>query len=612
MNSLKKDLGFLEIYCIATGTMISSGIFILPGLAFSKTGPAVFVSYLFSGILALLGLLSIVELSSAMPKAGGDYFYITRSLGPLTGTISGLISWLGLSMKTAFAVIGIAEILFIILGVNVYFSAVTLSVFFVFLNIIGVKDSAIFQSIVVVGLVLIVSFYIIVGIGNIDIMRFERFSSGGINSIMKTSGFVFVAYGGLLKITTVAEEVKNPRKNLPLGLFVSLFTVIVFYSLMSMVAVGTLTPDSLSGSLTPIADSAKTFSGGFGYYALTLAAMLAFISTGNAGIMAASRYPYALSRDKLLPKIFGKIPSHPRTPVFAVVLTGIIIVSAFFLKLENLVKVASTSIILTYILIQISLIVLRESRIENYQPTFKSPLYPWLQILSVILYCFLIVDMGIKTVLTSMALVFTAVIFYFAYGRIKNKNEYALLHLVERITNKKMHSDSLELELKKVISDRDEIVFDRFDKLIDNALVYDIDAEMNLEELFSMISEDVADKLNADTETIKKSFMDRENLASTAITPFVAIPHIIVEGEKIFEIIVARSLKGLVFSEEKSSVRAVFVVIGSLDERNFHLQALSAIAQIVLNRKFEKRWLNCKNLQAIKNLIQLSERRRFE
>ncbi len=102
MNTLKKDLGFFEIYCLATGTMISSGIFILPGMAFLKTGPAIFVSYFFSGILALLGLMSIVELSSAMPKAGGDYFYITRSLDPLTGTISGLISWLGLSLKTAF------------------------------------------------------------------------------------------------------------------------------------------------------------------------------------------------------------------------------------------------------------------------------------------------------------------------------------------------------------------------------------------------------------------------------------------------------------------------------------------------------------------------------
>ncbi|MBN1619320.1 amino acid permease [candidate division WOR-3 bacterium] len=611
MKNLKKELGFYGVFSIATGTMISSGIFILPGLAFAKTGPAVFVSYFFSGILAILGVMSIAELSSAMPKAGGDYFYVTRSLGPLTGTIGGIISWIGLSLKTAFALIGISEILFILFNINVVATSLILCAFFGAINIVGVKDSAFFEMVVVTLLLVLSAFYIILGFENIDVMRFNNFSTGGMNSMLKTSGFVFVAYGGLLKVSSIAEEVKNPKKTLPLGLFTSLFITMILYSFMVFIAVGTLHPEKLSGSLTPIADSAKTFAGSPGFFFMTLAALLAFVSTGNAGIMAASRYPLALSRDKLLPEFLSRIPAKPRTPVVSILATCLIIFLALLLKLENLVKVASTSIILTYILIQISVIVLRESRIENYKPSFKAPFYPWLQICCIILFILLIIDMGITTILLSLIFVFAALILFLLYGRRKNKNEYALLHLIERITNKKIVTDHLELELKKIISDRDEIVFDRFDKLIDSALIFDVCEKIEIEDFFKMISEGMSQKLNIPKEKILQSFLARENLASTAITPLIAIPHIVVDGEKIFEIVVARCSKGLKFSEENPSVKAVFIVFGSMDERNFHLQTLSAIAQIVLNPGFEKKWSLCKNEQALKDLIHLSERKRF-
>jgi amino acid transporter len=108
--------------------MISSGIFILPGLAFSYAGPAVFISYFLAGVLALVGVLSVIELSTAMPKAGGDYYFVTRSLGPLVGTVSGIMSWFALSLKTAFAVFGIAEIVFLLTGTPVLLTAAVVCV----------------------------------------------------------------------------------------------------------------------------------------------------------------------------------------------------------------------------------------------------------------------------------------------------------------------------------------------------------------------------------------------------------------------------------------------------------------------------------------------------
>ena len=106
-TDLKRELNLLDIFCLASGAMISSGIFILPGLAYKEAGPLVFVSYFLAGILALVGTLSIIELATAMPKAGGDYFFITRSLGPMVGTVSSFLSWTALCLKSAFAVFGI-------------------------------------------------------------------------------------------------------------------------------------------------------------------------------------------------------------------------------------------------------------------------------------------------------------------------------------------------------------------------------------------------------------------------------------------------------------------------------------------------------------------------
>ena len=113
---LKKDLRLHHVFCIASGAMISSGLFVLPGLAHAQAGPAVVVSYFLAGLLALTGMLSQAELVSAMPKAGGTYFYVTRSMGPAVGTVDGLLTWFSLTLKSAFALIGMAAFQKVALG----------------------------------------------------------------------------------------------------------------------------------------------------------------------------------------------------------------------------------------------------------------------------------------------------------------------------------------------------------------------------------------------------------------------------------------------------------------------------------------------------------------
>jgi APA family basic amino acid/polyamine antiporter len=108
MADLKKQLGLLDIFAVAAGAMISSGLFVLPAIVFAKTGPAVILSYLFASILIIPSILSKAELATAMPRAGGTYFYVERSLGPVLGLFSGFANWFSLALKSAFAVVGMA------------------------------------------------------------------------------------------------------------------------------------------------------------------------------------------------------------------------------------------------------------------------------------------------------------------------------------------------------------------------------------------------------------------------------------------------------------------------------------------------------------------------
>ncbi|MGB2660790.1 MAG: amino acid permease, partial [Candidatus Omnitrophota bacterium] len=146
---LKRELGLLDVFCIASGAMISSGLFVLPGLAHAKAGPAVVISYFLAGLLAMAGMLSQAELVSAMPKAGGTYFYVTRSMGPAIGTVDGLLTWLSVSLKSSFALIGMAAFANLAVGMDMRLIAVLFCLFFLFINFIGIKEAGRIQVLIV-------------------------------------------------------------------------------------------------------------------------------------------------------------------------------------------------------------------------------------------------------------------------------------------------------------------------------------------------------------------------------------------------------------------------------------------------------------------------------
>ncbi|UUV17117.1 amino acid permease [Fusobacteria bacterium ZRK30] len=633
---LKKELGFMDVFSISSGAMISSGIFILPGIAFSKAGPMMILGYILGGLIVLVGTLSVIELITAMPKAGGDYFFIMRTLGPLIGTISGVLSWFAICLKTAFAIFGIAGVIGGILYGDtmnhqtlIIISSLVTTVFLI-LNIVGVEAASKFETIIVAGLLLLMGIFIVVGFFNVNLANFNPFvqiyevvndklalvSSGspftalGAGLIVSSAALIFVSFGGLLTVACVSEEVKNPKKNIPKGLISSIIVIIFVYAATLFVTVGVLSGDQLANSLTPIADAARVLAGNPGYIIITVASLLAFISTANAGIMAASRYPLALSRDKLFPSFVGGVNKRFKTPTVAIISTGLLMVGSLLLPLETLAKTASAVILTTYVLTNLSVIIIRESNLENYRPSFIAPLYPWVQIFTIFVFISFIAQLGVAAIESSIGLIFISLVIYFIYGKKNSNKEYALLHLLIRITDNLKLGHSLESELRDIIHQRDDVELTEFDKIVMDAPIVDLKGFTSLEELIKLEAEKFSTILGKDSLELENLFFERENDITTAISGFTAIPHIVIEDIDTFHMAVFRCRDGIQFSEKHPEIKAVFLFVSSPKLNKLHLQTLASIASLIKDDNFQEKWMEAKNENYLRDLILLRKRKK--
>ncbi|NQU80066.1 MAG: amino acid permease [Bacteroidetes bacterium] len=598
--------------------MISSGLFILPGIIYSQVGPGIIFSYLLASVFMIPAMLAKTELATAMPKAGGAYFYINKSIGPFIGTFSGLTSWFSLALKSAFALIGIG--IFVTpffpesTEITIKLIAVAFTIIFTGLNILGVKASGKFQVVLVFILISLLIFYNLAALPQVSIKNLTPMLPNGFSSVVYTSSVIFISFGGLTKIASVAEEIKDPGRTIPRGMFSAFFVVTSLYLITLLSTAGILTADEFSSSLIPISDGAAKAAGFTGYILLSIAAVTAFITTANAGIMAASRTPLAMAEDHLLPGFFQRVNPKTGTPIRSIIVTAVFMISVIFLlDIEKLVKAASTMMLILFSLNCIAIILMRESRISTYRPLFKMPLYPYLPLAGSIIYIYLILDMGLEPLIITGAFFLFSIIWYLLYSRKRAAKDSALIHVVKNITNKKITSDELDIELKQILIQRDDIVEDRFDKIISEAEIIDLpeNSIYTFNDVFSIISSYFSQKFNKSEQEILDLLLEREADSTTVITKGLAIPHIIIEGKKDFDILILRSKVGIKFPNTLNNpVHQIFALAGTKDERNFHLQALMAIAQIVQNEGFAKDWLAMKDFAELKNLILLAKRAR--
>ena len=447
-TQLERTLGLSAALMIGVGTMIGAGIFVLPGPAAGQAGPAVAVSFLLGGIIALFTALSASELATAMPRAGGSYHFINQGLGQSFGTIAGLGNWFGLAFASAFYVIGFGSYLGLLLGTLTTIPSLEIgplvlteaqlggflaAVLFVAVNYVSTKGTGDLQNVIVIGLLGILLVFAVLGVMGADLTTLTPFAPEGWGAVFPGTALVFVSYLGFVQITTVAGEIKEPARNLPIAIVGSVAIVTILYGAIILVILGVVDRGDIAESETAVADVAGILFGdvfgapALGIAILTAAGLLATASSANASILAASRINYAMGRDRIISNAVNTI--HPRfnTPGRAILLTGAMIFLLVFIgDVEILARSAAVLHLIVYGLLNIALIVFREADGVSYRPTFLVPWYPWVPVIGAISSFGLILFMDPIEIALAIALVFVSLGWYWLYVKHRTVNQSAL------------------------------------------------------------------------------------------------------------------------------------------------------------------------------------------
>lgn len=427
MSDLRRELGFWDALTIGAGTMIGAGIFLLAGVALEMSGPAAIFAYILSGIVCMITASSAAELATGMPTSGGDYFFVSRSLGPAFGAISGVGIWLSLTFAIAFYLYGMGEYLSQFLPLTAFWGAFIGGVLLTILNIVGAKESGRTQVVIVLVLFVILGGFSILGVFNIDTSNFSPFFPFGTEPIFGTTALVFVSFLGFVKIAAVAEEIKEPSKNLPRALIGSVALVTVLYIVILLVIGGMFTQDTIGAERDPLTAAARRMLGNPGVVLIVLAGLLATISSANASILSSSRINLAMARDRMVPNWLSKIHKKLLTPYRAIVLTGVLALLFLLLdSLEDLAKVASVLQLYSYAALNIGCVVLRAAKPDWYKPTYRSPGTPWLQVIAAIGCIVIIVFSGTFAQIAVVVLIIGSLAWYTIWGRSRVDFKHAI------------------------------------------------------------------------------------------------------------------------------------------------------------------------------------------
>lgn len=401
--------------------MLGSGIFVLPGLAAAKTGSSVWLAYLLAAICILPAALSKSELATAMPSSGGTYVYIERAFGPLFGTIAGIGLWLSLLLKSAFALVGFGAYLSILVNIDTgltKYVAIFFLVVILFLNILGVKKVGKVQLVIVTISLISLGLILLFGLPKVTAENLNPFLSEGKLGLFSTVAFVYISYAGVTKVAAIAGEIKNPSRNLPLAMILSLLIMTCIYVFTTFVLVGNIPLDSLETDIKPIYTISNILGGTYVGYIAAIVGVITLISMANSGVLAASRFPFAMAIDKLLPDFMAKIHSKYLTPVVTIIMTcAVMALVILFLDVEKIAKLASAFMVMMFILVNACVIVLRETAAQWYNPPYRSPFYPFVQLFGILTGFALLVLLGFGPFVAILAIFIIGTVIYFKFGK---------------------------------------------------------------------------------------------------------------------------------------------------------------------------------------------------
>ena len=487
MKKLQRTLSLPGAIAVSVGGMLS-GIFVLPGLAVGITGSSVWLAFLVAALCILPAVLSKSELATAMPKSGGTYVYIERAFGPLFGTIAGIGLWLSLLLKSAFSLVGLSFYLYVLIEVDESYTkyiALLALLFILLLNVFGVKKVEKTQLVIVTISVLSLITIVFFGFNSFDSKLMEPVFSEGGSGFIAGVAFLYISYAGVTKIAAVAGEIKNPEKNLPRTMIISLLLITTVYVLVALVLVGNVDQSVLSTDIKPIHTLFQTIGGDyFGYFAAVVG-VITLMSMANSGVLASSRFPFAMAKDKMMPGFLGLVNSKFMTPVAAILTTSLLIgLAIVYLDVIKIAKLASAFKVLMFIFNELSVIVLRETNAQWYKPSFRSPLYPYVQLFGIVSGIVLLAFLGIMPIVSVFGVFALGFIIFLIYGRNSDRSgvisNYGILSFLFKGSSSSKSSSSNKADNYEEMTDADaEIVVPLLGDETSTEMLVEIAASIN-------------------------------------------------------------------------------------------------------------------------------------
>lgn len=433
---LAKTLTAKDLIALGVGAVIGTGIFILPGtIAALHSGPAITLSFMIAAVVCAVAAMCYAEFSSALPVAGSAYSYGNIIFGELIGWLLGWALFLEYMLSVAAVSTGwSAYFVSFIEGFGVHIPkaitgsfdpahgtyinlfAVLIVTLISVLLMSGTRSSTRINNLMVTIKIGVVLLFLVVGIFYVKSSNWQPFMPFGVSGVFKGASLVFFAYLGFDCVSASAAEVKNPQKNLPIGIIGTLVICTLLYILVAFVLTGMVSYRELNVA-NPVAFALQVVHQNWFAGLLSLGALAGMFTMMLTMTYSSSRLVYSIGRDGLLPKMLGKIETRHQTPINSVrVVTVIVATLGGLVSLDQLTNLVNIGTLIAFFFMSIGVIPLRKRKDIPNKDGFKVPLYPWLPLLSGLLCLFMLFELPAVTWMAAGIWFILGLIIYFSYG----------------------------------------------------------------------------------------------------------------------------------------------------------------------------------------------------
>jgi APA family basic amino acid/polyamine antiporter len=407
MVDLKRSLSLWQLTVMSVGIILGAGIYVILGEAAGLSGNYIWLSFIIAAVVATLTAFSYAELSSRFPKAGAEYVYVENSFG---NRAAWLVAWLllaGSVIGGATVAMGFAQYFSVIFHTPIIAIALIMLVIIVIILIIGVQQTAkitiLFTAIEIAGLVIV----IFIGIPYIGSVNYFE-ASQGLKGVIEAGVLIFFGYLGFEGITRLAEETKNPEKNIPKAIMYSMIITTVFYILVGISAVSVIPWQELATARAPLALVAQRVFGEQSFLILSVIALFSTFNTALMMLLTGSRLIYGIAQQEAIPKFFTMVGKRLRTPWIAII--TIVVASMFFLFLGDLKTIANLTnftIFSVFIVINASVIYFRYKKpiTTGFRVPFHVGKFPVIPFLGIVTSIFMIANLTYDVLLLGLLLI---------------------------------------------------------------------------------------------------------------------------------------------------------------------------------------------------------------